>query len=411
MASLSTPISQNQRLPPTKLSDHDDGSCIFSHFSQKVLFSGHGLQLPLRKTRIVRSSNQAQPFVVDSSTQTTDVPLLSCLEAIERMRSNRANQTSKQRYLAMYSSIFGGITTDPAAMVIPMDDHMVHRGHGVFDTAAIMDGHLYELDQHLDRIIKSASMAKIKLPYHRQSLRRILVQTVSASKCRKGSLRYWLSAGVGDFQLSPSGCHQSAFYAIVIQDESPFVSKGVKAVTSSIPIKPPQFATMKSVNYLPNVLSKMEAEENDAYVAIWLDGDGFIAEGPNMNLAFVTKEKELLMPQFDKILSGCTAKRVLTLAEALVGEGKLLRAIRQGNVTVEEGKKAEEMMLIGSGVLVRSVVQWDEQVIGNGNEGPVTQALLDLILEDMKSGPPTAVKIDMEVMNFLGVNCFDCCCT
>ena len=93
--------------------------------------------------------------------------------------------------------------------------------------------HLYELDQHLDCIIKSASLAKIKLPYDRQSLRRILVQTVSASKCRKGSLRYWLSAGVGDFQLSPSGCHQSAFYAIVIQDESPFVSKGVKAVTSS----------------------------------------------------------------------------------------------------------------------------------------------------------------------------------
>lgn len=62
------------------------------------------------------------------------------VKAIDRMRTSRANQNSKQRYLAMYSSIFGGITTDPAAMVIPMDDHMVHRGHGVFDTAAIMDG-------------------------------------------------------------------------------------------------------------------------------------------------------------------------------------------------------------------------------------------------------------------------------
>ncbi|KAL5786212.1 hypothetical protein ACOSQ2_008604 [Xanthoceras sorbifolium] len=379
MASLPTPVSQN-RLVPIAVSDHVDASSVVP---QNLFFSGTGL----RKMRIVRSSGQAEAFV-DSSTLTTDVPLLSCLEAIERIRTNRANQNSKQQFLAMYSSIFGGITTDPGAMVIPMDDHMVHRGHGVFDTAAIMDGHIYELDQHLDRILKSASTAKIKPPYDRQSLRRILIQTVSASKCRKGSLRYWLSAGVGDFQLSPSGCHQSAFYAIVIQDESPFVSTGVKAVTSSIPIKPPQFATMKSVNYLPNVLSKMEAEENDAYVAIWLDGDGFIAEGPNMNVAFVTEENELLMPQFDKILSGCTAKRILTLAEALVREGKL-RAIRQGNVTVEEGKKAEEMMLIGSGVLVRPVVQWDEQVIGDGNEGPITQALLNLILEDMKSGPPT----------------------
>jgi 4-amino-4-deoxychorismate lyase len=122
---------------------------------------------------------------------------------------------------------------------------------------------------------------------------------------------------------------------------------------------------MKSVNYLPNVLSKMEAEEKGAFAAIWLDGDGFIAEGPNMNVAFVTKEKELLMPQFDKILSGCTAKRVLALAEGLVKEGKL-RGVRVENVTVEEGKKADEMMLIGSGILVRPIVQWDEQIIGDG---------------------------------------------
>lgn len=217
--------------------------------------------------------------------------------------------------------------------------------------------------------MKSASLAKIKPPFDRQILRRILIQTVSASGCRKGSLRYWLSAGIGDFQLSPSGCHQSTFYAVVIQDDTPFVSKGIKAVTSRIPIKPPQFATMKSVNYLPNVLSKMEAEENDAYVGIWLDEDGFIAEGPNMNVAFVTKEKELLMPQFDKILSGCTAKRILALAEVLVKEGKL-RSIKLGEVTVEEGKSAEEMMLLGSGVLVRPVVQWDEQVIGDGKMSP-----------------------------------------
>lgn len=213
-------------------------------------------------------------------------------------------------------------------------------------------------------------MAKIELPFNRERIRRILIQTVSASKCRKGSLRYWLSVGPGDFQLSPSGCHQPALYAVVIEDQSPFDSKGIQVITSSIPIKSPQFATMKSVNYLPNVLSKMEAEENGAYAAIWLDSDGFIAEGPNMNVAFVTKQKELIMPNFDYILSGCTAKRVLTLATELVREGKL-REIKVRNVTLEEGKKADEMMLIGSGVLVRPVVQWDEQVIGDGKNFPV----------------------------------------
>lgn len=58
----------------------------------------------------------------------------------ERLKGFQDNRNGKQGYMAMYSSIVGGITTDPAAMVIPIDDHMVHRGHGVFDTAAIMDG-------------------------------------------------------------------------------------------------------------------------------------------------------------------------------------------------------------------------------------------------------------------------------
>ena len=62
------------------------------------------------------------------------------LKAMERLRNSQESYRGKQQFLAMYSSVYGGITTDPAAMVIPMDDHMVHRGHGVFDTAAIMDG-------------------------------------------------------------------------------------------------------------------------------------------------------------------------------------------------------------------------------------------------------------------------------
>ncbi|XP_065851122.1 D-amino-acid transaminase, chloroplastic isoform X2 [Euphorbia lathyris] len=343
---------------PSKIPHH---LCNSSLFSRYLSFPKLGFRYLQTDSTIVRNSDQAEALL-DSNTRDFDVPLLTCSQAIERLRSNKEKKRGKQQYLAMYSSLFGGITTDPAAMVIPMDDHMVHRGHGVFDTAAIMNG---------------------------ESIRRILIQTASVSKCQKGSLRYWLSTGPGDFQLSPSGCRQPALYAIVIQDQSSSLdSKGVKVVTSSIPIKPPQFATMKSVNYLPNVLSKMEAEENGAFAAIWLDNDGFIAEGPNMNVAFVTQEKDLLMPYFDKILSGCTAKRVLTLAEGLAREGKL-RKVEVRNVTVEEGKKADEMMLIGSGILVRPVVQWDDHMIGDGKEGSVTMSLLNLILEDMKSGPPT----------------------
>lgn len=167
------------------------------------------------------------------------------------------------------------------------------------------------MDQHIDHFLRSASNAKISLAFDRETIGIIIIQTVSASKCRQGSLRYSLSAGCGDFKLSPSGFHEPAFYAIVIQDEDPSCWKGVKAINSSIPIKPPQFATMKSVNYLPNVLSKMEAEEKGRFAAIWLDDEGYIAEGPNMNVAFVTKEKELVMPNFDKILKRMHSKKSL----------------------------------------------------------------------------------------------------
>ncbi|KAK1436933.1 hypothetical protein QVD17_02717 [Tagetes erecta] len=347
----------------------------------------------LSQSRLRASGTRSQSHLLKNalieSCHVHDVPLLSAAEAMERLGRSQKSCKRTQRYLAMYSSIFGGITLDEGAMVIPMDDHMVHRGHGVFDTAAIVDGFLYELEQHLDRFLGSAKKAKINPPFDKESMKRILIKTASASSCRNGSLRYWLSSGPGDFQLSPSGCHQSTLYAIVIQDLSPPNYKGIKVITSSIPIKPPQFAIMKSVNYLPNVLSKMEAEENGGYAAIWLDEQGFVAEGPNMNVAFVTHENELLMPSFDKILSGCTAKRVLELAARDLVKKGMVRGVQVRDVTVEQGKQAREMMLIGSGVVVRPVLQWDDQVIGNGKEGVVTKSLRNLILEDMKNGPST----------------------
>ncbi|KAK9268846.1 hypothetical protein L1049_000610 [Liquidambar formosana] len=87
----------------------------------------------------------------------------------------------------------------------------------------------------------------------------------------------------------------------------------------------------------------MEAEEKGASASIWVDEEGFIAEGPNFNVAFVTHHKELVLPFFDKILSGCTALRLLELATKLVEQGRLKR-VRTGNLTVEEAKGAAEMM-------------------------------------------------------------------
>src|SRR5712692_11883946 len=88
--------------------------------------------------------------------------ILTADNVVERLRTLRARQPV--RYWAFYSSQLGGIVTDPALMVLPFDDHMVHRGHGVFDTAAIVGGKIYDLEAHLDRFVRSARTSKLQLP-------------------------------------------------------------------------------------------------------------------------------------------------------------------------------------------------------------------------------------------------------
>src|SRR3989338_5859529 len=90
-------------------------------------------------------------------------------EAVARLR--HAAHPKAANFYAMYSSVLGGIVTDPALMVLPLDDHMVHRGHAVFDTAVLAHGNLYQLDQHLQRLLRSAEMAHIPLPFPLDRLR------------------------------------------------------------------------------------------------------------------------------------------------------------------------------------------------------------------------------------------------
>lgn len=161
----------------------------------------------------------------------------------------------------------------------------------------------------------------------------------------------------------------SAFYTVVIADDFLQCKEGVKLITSTIPMKPPLFATTKNVNYLPNVLAKMEAEDEGAFASVWVDEEGYITEGPNMNVGFISHEKELVLPNFYKILIGCTAEKLLDMALKLVEQGRL-KCIMTANLTVEEGKNAAEVMYIGSTLPVLPIIKWDEQVVGDGNNNP-----------------------------------------
>jgi len=314
-------------------------------------------------------------------------------KALARLRESvHAKATN---FYAMYSSVLGGIVTDPALMVLPLDDHMVHRGHAVFDTATLTHGMLYQLDPHLDRLIRSADGARIPLPFPRERLRQIILETAAASCQREGSVRYWLSAGPGGYGLGPAECVGSSFYVIVFKQEAypeSYYQQGVKLITSQVPIKPPLFARIKSTNYLPNVLVVLEAKDQGADNGVFIDQRGMIAESSNMNVAFVTKDRVFRHPPFDAILSGITIQRVLDFAERLVQQGAL-NALRIADIPVEEARAAAEMMLIGSSIKVAPVVEWDGQKIGDGKPGPVTRKLLDMWNEDTKSGQDQLVAV------------------
>ncbi len=312
--------------------------------------------------------------------------MLGAEAVLAALRDLRTRQPVK--YWAFYSSQLGGIVTDPALMVIPFDDHMVHRGHGIFDTAGLVDGRIYDLEAHLDRFLRSAEQSKLTLPGSRDDMRRIIIETTAASGRRDGAIRYWLSSGPGSLELSPAAGAEPGFFVMVFAGLSypeRWYTEGLRVMTTTYPIKPPLYAITKATNYLPNVLMQMEAKEAKLDNGVFIDEAGHVGESSNMNLAFVTADGVLRHPRFERVLPGCTSLRLLELAPALVRSG-LLAGVEVCDIPVEDARRAREMLLLGSSIKVAAVVEWDGRPIGDGRPGPVARALLQLLEEDMRAG-------------------------
>jgi 4-amino-4-deoxychorismate lyase len=315
-----------------------------------------------------------------------NLPVLTADETLASLRALRSRQPVN--YYAFYSSQLGGIVTDPALMVIPFDDHMVHRGHGIFDTAGLVNGRIYDLEAHLDRFLGSAERSKLTLAGSRQEMRDIIIRTTAASSQRDGAIRYWLSSGPGSLELSPAAGSRPGFFVMVFAGLSypaRWYTQGLKVMTTTYPIKPPLYAITKATNYLPNVLMQMEAKEAGLDNGVFIDESGFVGESSNMNVAFVTNDGVLRHPKFDRVLSGCTSLRLLELAPRLVARG-VIEGVEVCDIPVAQARAAREMVLIGSSVKVAPIVEWDHQPVGSGTPGPVARTLLDLIEEDMRSG-------------------------
>ena len=180
----------------------------------------------------------------------TPLKILTGPEVLEQLGALRSRQPVK--YTAFYSSQLGGVVTDPALMVIAFDDHMVHRGHGIFDTAGIVNGRIYDLDAHLDRFLRSAERSKLKLPCSRDEMRDIIIKTTAASGRRDGSIRYWLSSGTGSLELTPVAGADPGFFVMIFPGlvyPEKWKTDGVRVMTTTYPIKPPLYAITKTTNY------------------------------------------------------------------------------------------------------------------------------------------------------------------
>jgi 4-amino-4-deoxychorismate lyase len=139
----------------------------------------------------------------------------------------------------------------------------------------------------------------------------------------------------------------------------------------------------------------LEAKDKGADNGVFIDHHGMIAESSNMNVAFVTRDGVFRHPPFDAILSGVTVQRLFQLARRLVESGDL-KDIRIGEIPVDEGKAASEMMLVGSSVKVAPVIEWDGRPIGDGKPGPIARRLLELWREDLQKARDQLVPVPYE---------------
>jgi len=301
-------------------------------------------------------------------------------------RSNRP--AYHQNYYAMYSSWWDGITTDPNLMTVPVDDHMVHRGDGLFETLKCMDGSIYNLDAHLDRLEGGAKSIALEMPWSREEICSILRAVVREGGHLDALVRIFVSRGPGGHSANPYECPRPLLMVLSIRLAVPFMElhpAGAKVGISTVPTKEGLFAQVKSVNYLPNVLMKKQAVDAGVDFMLGFDKNGHMTELPTENFGIVTTDHILRVPRPDHILLGTTMQRVLRLAREQLVPAGTLTGVEEADVPREELDGAVEMLIFGTTPHVAAVTEFAGQPVGDGHPGPVWQALSEAFEKDLNN--------------------------
>ena len=300
------------------------------------------------------------------------IPLLDADAWIRRLATETSGRAA---ILAFYDHSLGAITRDPAHARVPVDDHLVHRGDGVFETLLFQDRGVISLDAHLRRLKHSAEELSIALPCSWQALRETILAVAAASGRDSGELRVLVSRGPGGFGLDPAECSQAGLYIVAYEQAEPPSSgleHGASACRSRIPVKPSILARIKTTNYLLNVLMVLEASQRGVDFSFSFDDSEFLAEAAIANVILVDQEGVLVLPEFRNALVGTTTLKVAEVAADFM-------PVVWRPVPEQDLFAAREIMVLGTAHGCISVVRYEDRVVNDGKPGPVAERLRSLL--------------------------------
>ncbi len=265
---------------------------------------------------------------------------------------------------------------DEAEATISVFDHGLLYGDGIFEGIRAYNGRVFKLKEHLDRLFCSAKAILLTIPMSPADLMAAVVATCRHNDLRDCYIRLVITRGVGTLGLNPNRCKEPCVIIIAgkIQLYPPeLYQKGMEIIT--VPtvrnLHSALNPAIKSLNYLNNILAKIEANNSGCEEAIMLNSEGFVAECTGDNL-FIVKENQLLTPPLTAgALYGITRRVVLDLATELGFK------VAETNLTRYDLFNANECFLTGTGAELVPIVRIDGRVIGAGKPGPVTERLVE----------------------------------
>jgi branched-chain amino acid aminotransferase len=268
-----------------------------------------------------------------------------------------------------------GRMVDQADAKVSVFDHGLLYGDGVFEGIRLYGGNVFRLDEHLERFENSAKAILLDNPLTRAQWSDAVCETCRANALTDGYIRLVLTRGAGDLGLAPWLCAKPSYFVIASKISlypAEHYEKGLAIVT--VPtrrIGPAALpATVKSLNYLNNILAKIEAKQFGALEAIMLNDQGYVAEATADNV-FIVHKGELITPSANQgALKGVTRSTIVDISRDL-GIG-----CREADMTRYDIWCADECFLTGSGAEVIPVVKLDGRVIGSGKPGEVTKRLM-----------------------------------